>query len=192
MNSYLTERQRAPVPFNRRPVRRRNSVGGATPELIRRTLVDGMDGEAARYPATANDGRIVRQQMPWFPSDSYTPAGESWVSWTAAGPCRPELHMRDYTYRLMQGNSRTRNLLNPGPGEAVTAPGYRSMPDGRIIQPTRPMRVGLHTDPKRAALVTVERYTNKNPRMTTARQDRLRSGQYTGQSYSQTTRVQGA
>jgi hypothetical protein len=27
--------------------------------------------------------------------------------------------------------------------------------------------------------------------MTNARQDRLRSGQYTGQSYSQTTRVQG-
>jgi hypothetical protein len=100
--------------------------------------------------------------------------------------------MRDATYRLMQGNSRTRQLLYPQAGPSATAPGYRTTADGRIIQPTVPTYVGLHTDPKRAARITVERYTNKNPRMTTARQDRLRSGQYTGQSYSQTTRVQGA
>ncbi len=184
--------QREPVPFNHRPPRRRNSTGGETPELLRRTLVAGMDGESTRYPGTVNDTKISRQQQPWFSSAAYTPPGLSWVNWTAAGPPRPELHMRDATYRLMQGNSSTRNLMYPGPGEAVTAPGYRSMPDGRIVQPTTTIRSGLHTDPKRAARITVERYTNRNPRMTTARQDRLRSGQYTGQSYSQTTRVQGA
>jgi hypothetical protein len=186
------ERQREPVPFDKRPVRRRNSTGGQTPELTRRTLVAGMDGESTRHPGTVNDTLIRRQQQPWYPSTTYTPAGDSWVNWTAAGPIRPELHMRDATYRLMQGNSSTRNLQYPGPGERVTAPGYLSTQDGRIIQPTTTIRAGLHTDPKRAARITVERYTNKNPRMTTARQDRLRSGQYTGQSYSQTTRVQGA
>lgn len=184
--------QRDPVPFNKRPIRRRNSTGGEPKLGLRRTLVAGMDGESTRYPGTVNDRGIVRQQQPWYPMDTYTPAGNSWVNWTMAGPCRPELHMRDASYRLMEGNSRTTQLLNPTPGLAVTAPGYRSMPDGRIIQPTTTIRVGLHTDPKRAARITVERYTNKNPRMTTARQDRLRSGQYTGQSYSQTTRVQGA
>lgn len=188
----LSQRQRTPPPFNRTPPRRRDSRGGAAPILVRRTLVDGMEGEAARYPATANDTRIVRQQQPWFPSDSYTAAGDSWVNWTAAGPTRPELHMRDYTFRTMQGTSRTRNLQNPAGAMTKTAPGYRSMPDGRIVQPTTTVSVGLHTDPKRAAKITVERYTNRNPRMTNARQDRLRSGQYTGQSYSQTTRVQGA
>lgn len=186
------ERQREPVPFDKRPVRRRNSTGGETPEFIRRTLAAGMDSESARYPGTVNDTGIRRQQMPWYANAFYTPAGNSWVNWTAAGPIRPELHMRDATYRLMEGNSATRNLQNPGPGERVTAPGYRSTQDGRIIQPTTTIRVGLHTDPKRSARITVERYTNRNPRMTTARQDRLRSGQYTGQSYSQTTRVQGA
>lgn len=184
-------KQRDAVPFNRRPPRRRNSTGGEVRLLMRRTLVEGMDGESTRYPGTVNDTKIHRQQQPWYSAAAYTPAGISWVNWTAAGPTRPELHMRDATYRLMQGNSQTRNLLNPGPGEAVVAPGYRSMPDGRIVQPTRPMRVGLHTDPKRAARVTVERYTNGNPQMRRPRQDRLRSGQYTGQSYSQTTRVQG-
>lgn len=186
------ERQREPVPFDKRPIRRRNSTGDQPKQLIRRTLAAGMDSESTRYPGTVNDTTIRRQQMPWYPMDTYTPAGDSWVNWTAAGPCRPELHMRDATYRLMQGNSRTRQLLYPEEGPAVTAPGYRTTPDGRIIQPTTNIRVGLHTDPKRAARITVERYTNKNPRMTTARQDRLRSGQYTGQSYSQTTRVQGA
>jgi hypothetical protein len=188
----MTERQREPVPFDRRPVRRRNSTGGRPVLGARQTLAPGLDTEAARYPGTVNDTRIARQQMPWYPMDTYTPAGNSWVNWTLAGPCRPELHMRDATYRLMEGNSATRQLLYPAPGPAVTVPGYRSLPDGRIIQPTTTVRVGLHTDPKRAARVTVERYTNRNPRMTTARQDRLRSGQYTGQSYSQTTRIQGA
>lgn len=187
----LSERQRTPPPFNRRPVRRRNSRGGQTPEYVRRTLVAGMDGESTRFPGTTNDTGITRQQSAWYPSAQYTPAGNSWVNWTAAGPLRPELHMRDASYRLMEGNSRTRNLQNPGGDTTEIAPGYRSMPDGRIVQPTHRVSVGLHTDPKRAALITVQRYTNKNPRMTTARQDRLRSGQYTGQSYSQTTRVQG-
>lgn len=183
--------QREAVPFNRRGPRKRDASGGPAPELIRRTLVNGMDGESTRYPGTVNDTKIVRQKTPWFPSAIYTPPGNSWVNWTAAGPIRPELHMRDVTLRTMQGTSRTRNLQNPGPGQTETAPGYRSLPDGRIVQPTHTVPVGLHTDPKRAAKVTVERYTNRNPKMTTARQDRLRSGQYTGQSYSQTTRVQG-
>lgn len=186
------ERQREPVPFDRRPVRRRNGVGGPVLLGLRRTLAAGMDSESARYPGTINDAGIHRQQMPWYPNPTYQPAGDSWVNWTAAGPVRPELHMRDASYRLMEGNSRTRNLQMPGPGERVTAPGYRTTPDGKIIQPTTTVRAGLHTDPKRAARITVERYTNKNPKMTTARQDRLRSGQYTGQSYSQTTRIQGA
>ena len=186
------ERQREPVPFDKRPIRRRNSAGGEPRQLMRRTLVAGMDGESTRYPGTTNDTGIHRQQQPWYPMDTYTPAGDSWVNWTAAGPCRPELHMRDAAWRLMVGNSQTRQLLYPGPGLTVTAPGYRSQPDGTIVQPTYTSPVGLHTDPKRAARITVERYTNKNPKMTTARKDRLRSGQYTGQSYSQTTRIQGA
>lgn len=184
--------QREPVPFNRKPPRRRNSRGGDPPEIVRQTLVAGMDGESTRYPGTSNDGRIVRQQMPWYPSAQYTPAGDSWVNWTAAGPPRPELHMRDYTFRIMQGTSRTRNLQNPAGDTTTTAPGYRSLPDGRIVQPIHKVSVGLHTDPARVGLITVQRYTNRNPRMTTARQDRLRSGQYTGQSFSQTTRVQGS
>lgn len=188
----LSDRQRAPVPFNRRPIRRRNATGGEPPELIRRTLVDGMDGEGTRYSGTTNDTTVTRHKSAWYPSDSYTPAGNSWVSWTAAGPARPELHMMNSTYRKMVGNDRSRNLQSPAPGQVETAPGYRTTPDGRIIQPTHTVPIGLHTDPRRVALVTVQRYTNANPRMKAPRQDRLRSGQYTGQSFSQTTRIQGA
>lgn len=188
----LSERQRAPVPFNTRPPRRRDSRGGPTPELIRRTLVAGMDGETARVPGTVNDTRIARQKTPWWPTPHYTPAGESWVNWTAAGPVRPELNMRMVNTRIMEGTSNTRNLQDPRSDATVTAPGYRSTPDGRIEQPKRPIRVGLHTDPKRFQLTNVQRFAQIPARMSTARQDRLRSGQYTGQSYSQTTRIQGA
>lgn len=160
--------QRDKVPFNRGP-RRKDSTGGANQVLIRRTLVDGMEGESTRFPGTINDTTISRIKTPWFSIPTYIPAGQSWVNWTEAGPVRPELHMRNYTMRTMEGTSATRFLPNP-----------------------RDPRQGLHTDPKVALAVSAARVRNGLPRMTTARQDRLRSGQYTGQSYSQTTRIQGA
>jgi hypothetical protein len=159
----------------------------------RRTLVHGIEDEDERYPGTVNDTCITRVHTPWYPSAQYTPAGNSWVNWTAAGPTRPELHMHTLNFRVMQGTSRTRNLQDPRPDSTYrqTAPGYRSTPEG-IVQPSHAIPVGLHTDPKMYGSHNVARFvTSGLPQMTTARQDRLRSGQYTGQNYSQTTRIQG-
>lgn len=160
--------QRDPVPFNRRPPRRDNSRGGPPPTLIRRTLQPDMDGEEARYSPTTNDGLIRHDHTPWYPMFHYGPAATGWVNWTACGPPRPELHMRTLEYRRMAGTSRTRFPVNP-------------------LDP----KVGLHTDPSAAIPRTVPRFVGPNPQMTKPRQDRLAMGQYSGQSYSQTTIPQG-
>lgn len=165
----LSLRQRATPPFNDQPPRRRDSLGGAVALGERRTLAPGMEDEATRYPGTVFDSGIWRDKTPWYPVDNLPRVGDSWVNWTAAGPERPELHQRNVTVRTMAGTSNTRNLPNP-----------------------LDRRVGLHTDPKTPSLAVVERYANGNPRMQQPRQDRLLSGQYQGQSYSQTTRLQGA
>lgn len=165
----LTSRQRATPPFNDEPPRRRDSQGGPVVLGYRRTLAPGMEDETTRYPGTTNDERITRDKTPWFPKDNPPRVGDSWVNWTAAGPCRPEMHQRNVTIRQMVGTSNTRNMANP-------------------LDP----RVGLHTDPKSPALGVIQRYTNGNPQMARPRQDRLLSGQYQGQSYSQQTLLQGA
>lgn len=156
-------------PFNRVPPRIRDSRGGAAPSLIRRTLAPGMDNELARYSGTANDTTIQRDKGPWLPVDNFRGAATGWVDWTAAGPPRPELHQRNVTMRIMQGNSRSRALQNP-------------------LDPTQ----GLHSFPAPGAQGPYQRFINPdNPRMRKPRNDRLANSQYSGQSYSATTRTQG-
>lgn len=184
------ELQRTPPPFDRRTPRRRDGSGGPVVPLTRRTLVNGIENSDARYSPTTNDSQILRDKTPWYPAEVYYPAGQSWVNWTAAGPVRPELHMRDVTIRTMVGTSATRNLQNPVIAQHEVVPGYRSLPDGRIVQPTVGIPSGLHTNPAAAVQRSFPRYV-KTPQIVPGRQDRLRAGQYTGQSYSQTTIPQG-
>lgn len=164
----LSRLQRLTPRTEYRGPRRRDSSGGATPCGPRRTLVAGMDGESTRHSGTVNDTLIRRDHTAWFPSDRVSPVGDSWVNWTAAGPLRDELHMRTVNLRTMVGNTRSRALANP-----------------------QDRTVGLHTDPRGPMAGKVTRYGSKGT-MAKGRQDRLLSGQYTGQSYSQTTKTQGA
>ena len=157
-------------PFNRIAPRIRDSRGGSNQVLFRRTLAPGMDNEASRYPGTSNDTTIQRDKGPWLPTDNLLGTAGGWYNWTAAGPARPELHMRDVTMRIMQGNSRSRNLQNPlDPGQ------------------------GLHSMPTPGAVGPYQRFLNpENPRMRRPRVDRLADSQFTGQSYSATTRTQAS
>lgn len=161
--------QRDPVPFNRRAPRLKDSSGGAVALGVRRTIAPGMEDDQTRYCPTTFDDQIRRDKTPWFPIPHWTPAGQGWVNWTQAGPIRPTLHMRTVNQRTMAGTSRTRFLANP-------------------LDPS----VGLHTNPAVAVTRTVPRYVTPGvPQIRHGRQDRLTSGQYSGQSYSQTTRMQG-
>jgi hypothetical protein len=125
-----------------------------------------MEDERARYDGTANDALIVRDRTPYFPLPRYSRPAQGWVDWTAAGPIRPELHMRCATWR-------------PEPGASVSR-----FPV--VDSPT----TGLHTNPPNAVSVTVKRYVS-TPQMTPGRQDRISNSRYVGQSYSETTLTVG-
>lgn len=160
-----TVRQRTAPPIDRRHARRGEAAGGYD-TTNPRTLAPGLETELARYPGTVFDGRITRDRGPYYDHDTYIPAGQSWVSWTAAGPTRPELHMRNATLRQLVGNSRSRYPVINSPS------------------------TGMHTMGVAGVARTGQRYV-KTPQMMPGRQDRLAAGQYAGQTYSQTTRVQG-
>lgn len=165
----MADLSRGSPPFNSVPPRIRDARGGPAPSLIRRTLAPGMDNDLARYPGTVFDTTIQRDKGPWLPVDNLRGAASGWYDWTAAGPPRPELHQRNVTLRIMQGNSRTRALQNP-------------------LDPNQ----GLHSMPVPSAVGAHQRFINPaNPRMRKPRVDRLANSQYSGQSYSATTRTQG-
>jgi len=161
----LTQRQRTAPPIDRWSTRLGESGGGidtASP----RTLAAGLGTELARYPGDGFDTQIVRDRGPYYQQPVYVPPANNWLSWTAAGPTRPELHMRCGSWRNMVGNSASRYPVTDSPS------------------------TGMHTMGPAGVARTVQRYVT-TPQMTAARVDRLRPGQYSGQSYSQTTQVQG-
>lgn len=125
----------------------------------------------ARYQGGHMDaGSITRQNTPWVQNQRYVAAGRGVASW-AASPPRPSLNQMDMPYMIRQGTSQTRHLLDPRTG--VT---------------------GLHTQQTGVnhSAVTASRYANPDvPMMKVRRQNRLSPALYDGQSYSQTTMLQG-
>lgn len=162
----MTVRQRTKPAIDRWTARLNLSAGGV--DLARpMTLAPGMDTEIVRDPRTNHDALITYDRGPWYHREQATPAGVSWISWSAAGPARPELHVRNHTLRKMAGNSRSRY------------PFVKGSPTG-----------GMHTMSAGTVDRTVRRYGSV-PQQTGARIHRLLPGQYHGQTYSQTTRIQG-
>lgn len=131
------------------------------------TLAPGLETELPRYPGTVYDGRIVRERVPFYSAEVRSPVGDSWVDWTAAGPPRAELHMRTTQYRREQGATESRFPFIP------------TSPTG-----------GRHTMTPSGVARTAPRFQT-TPQQTGARINRLSSARYSGQSYSQTTAVQG-
>ncbi len=164
----MTARQRAPHPIDKRSARRMES-GGGYDVAVPRTLAPGLETELPRYPGTVYDTEIIRERVPFYSAEVRSPVGNSWVDWTAAGPPRAELHMRTTQYRTEQGASTSRYPYIPG------------SPTG-----------GRHTMTPHGVQMTTPRYVDSgNPQMQSARINRLSSARYSGQSYSQTTAVQG-
>lgn len=133
------------------------------------------DGQAEQRVGhqQVNDGLIVRDNTPWQHIQYFVPAGKGVNNWTAAGPPRPSWWMKNDTISPRSGVSMSRWLQNPA------APG-----------------TGLHTqvvDDASGSIGSAARYTTPGvPSQSSRRQNRLSPARYHGQSYSQTTRLQGA
>lgn len=166
----LSARQRQAPPADRTHARRGRSAGGYDVS-VPRTLAPGMETELARYPGFVNDTELARQRQPFYSVGQYRAPGQGWVNWTEAGPPRAELHMRTGTIRTEAGTSNSRYPFVPG-------------------SPTGGMHTMIPSGPA-SSRVVAPRFVSGNPQMRGARQDRLASARYNGQSYSQTTQVQG-
>lgn len=166
MRSDLSQRQRAAPPIDRYHLRRGLS-GGGYDTTHPMTLAPGMENDLARYPGTVHDGGVLRERRPYYHAETRSAVGDGWVNWTAAGPPRAELHMRTTEYRVEQGGTRY--------------PFIPSSPTG-----------GRHTMVPNATAYTMPRYVDGQiPQMSGARINRLSAARYAGQSYSQSTAVQG-
>lgn len=164
----LTARQRAAPPIDRWHARRMEA-GGGYDRVNPLTLAPGMENEQSRYPNMTANEAVKYERAPFYSAECRSPVGNSWVDWTAAGPPRAELHMRCVTFRIEEGTSASRYPFIP------------SSPTG-----------GRHTMTPNAVSRTTPRYVDSGlPQMTSARVDRLAAARYAGQSYSQTTAVQG-
>lgn len=73
--------------------------------------------------SNTNDQLIQRNRGPWMHVGYYLPPPVTEISWTAAGPARPELHMRQGGYRRWSGadNQFYEGMHSNGPaGTALT------------------------------------------------------------------------
>lgn len=163
---YLTAVQRTPPQAYDRTHARRLESGGGIEVASPMTLAPGLETEQTRTPGTVFDGGVMRDRGPFYRRPVVVRAGDSWVDWTGAGPTRPELHMRNVTYREEVGSSRSRFPV--------------------VNSPT----TGMHTMQPAGTQRTASRYV-KIPQMVPARVDRLSPARYAGQTFSQTTRLQG-
>jgi hypothetical protein len=136
------------------------------------TSWDG-DDQRTHEGRPSNDALIRRDGLPQYLVQNYVAAGVQVNNWTAAGPARPTLWTARGQTLTPRSGGKVRWLQNPA------APG-----------------TGLHTavnNDASGAVGSIGRYQDpKVPQMRARRQNRLSPALYSGQSYSQTTKIQGA
>jgi hypothetical protein len=168
------------APYDRYHARHAGAGGSGTGGAdggVGRAITPGLVDGTIREGAGANtwDRYTGHERMPWYDRDYMIGQDNTLVDWTRCGPVRPSLHMLQVTVRKLVGTDNTRNL-----DPHRTARGTGTQDQGH----------GMHTNPAPNRVRTNARYAN-TVQQQPARVDRLTSARYAGQSYSQTTRVQG-
>jgi len=127
-----------------------------------------------RERANPNEESIQHERFPFYDQDYIGSHHDTLVNWTDCGPIRPSLHMRQETINRQVGTSNTRNQ-DPWP---ITTYGIQDSGHG------------MHTTPEGYKQATNRNFRARQQQQP-ARINRLSPAVYTGQSYSQTTVVQG-
>lgn len=168
--SYVPNTDRAPAP----PGIPRRGISAGGPAYVSGVNIEGpgqVDCSTWGDPNTAGIGheRIPFRYLAWMPGNT-----DALVDWTRAGPARPTLRMLQRTLDRQIGTSNTRAqdpMAVPSYGTRAYGHGMRSMPP--------PGKTG-----------NIANYRSRAQQQP-ARQDRLSRSRYLGQSYSQTTQIQG-
>lgn len=127
-----------------------------------------------REQANPNEQTIQHERFPWYDRDYMTSHHDTLVNWTDCGPIRPALHMRQETVNRQVGTSATRNF-DPHP---ISSFGIQDQGHG------------MHTNPPLTKIATNRNFRDRQQQQP-ARVNRLSPAVYTGQSFSQTTVIQG-
>lgn len=133
-----------------------------------------------REQANANEQSINHERFPWYHTGYIGSNHDSLVNWDDCGPVRPSLHNRQVTINRQVGSSNTR-AQDPNP---IRTYGTQDGTRGGQIH-------GLHTNPAQSKYATNANFRARQQQQP-ARVNRLSPSVYTGQSYSQTTVVQGS
>lgn len=127
-----------------------------------------------REQVNANEQSIQHERTPWYDSDYMTSNHDTLVNWTDCGPIRPSLHMRNTTVNRQVGTSNTRNQ-DPHP---------------IVMYGTQDQGHGMHTNPNQPKSMVNKNFRARQQQQP-ARVNRLSPSVRSGQSFSQTTTIQG-
>lgn len=128
-----------------------------------------------REQANANEQTIGHERMPWYHTGYIGSHHDALVNWTDCGPIRAALHNRQVTINRQVGTSATR-AFDPYP---ITM--YGTQDQGH----------GMHTNPVQPKSGVNANFRARQQQLPT-RVNRLSPAVYNGQSYSQTTVIQGS
>lgn len=161
-------RQDQTPPVDQRTFRVKNGVQHHALNMRPRPTAPSVADPFERAPSYVFDDGIHRDVGPWVPVQHFTPAGRGVANWDD-WPARDSVRQREVTVNQRVGTSRTRYLQNP------QAPW-----------------TGLHTQVFGVQTQHARYVDGQVPQMSVRRQNHLSSTLYRGQSFSQTTTVQGA
>lgn len=121
------------------------------------SLTPGMDDNVLRDPGNRFDGRIQRDRFPYLQTDRFIPPAEGRANWTAAGPIRKELHVRNTGWRRWFGTGVPRfdgAHTNPPQAMERTVARFQAVPQMRTTGQDR-LVPGVYSGQTYSQLTTV-------------------------------------
>jgi hypothetical protein len=155
--------------------RHADQSGGSAPGGVGRFIPRFDDPVTlTREQVNGAEETIQHERIPVYDSNYMTSNHDTLVNWTDCGPIRPSLWMRNTTVNRQVGTSATRNF-DPHP---ITTLG------------TQDQGHGMHTNPSQPKAAVNKNFRARQQQQP-ARVNRLSPSVRSGQSYSQTTTIQG-
>jgi len=129
---------------------------GGPPRALPRTLSHDVTKSNTHALGTFFDTLIRKARGAYYRKEEYIPSGQTLVNWTAAGPRRPEMHLRARNVRHEEQNR--------------TIEGLHTNPPVPVVATTRVALSRPGTRPARQERLTVSNYRGQSFSQTTRKQ----------------------